>query len=70
MPLQKNVIDRDAADDVAVLCAIVDVVLVRKAMKMLKQCFVVLRQHSLGEKGCMCSFIVVENAQGKAFNVM
>ena len=68
MSLQKNVVDRDTAYDVAVLSAGVGIVLVRKAVKMLKQSFIILRQYCLAEKGGMRSFVVVENAHSMTFN--
>jgi hypothetical protein len=65
MPLQKNVVNGDAANHVAVLRTGVDVVLVRKTMKVFKQSFIVLCQHRLGKKGGVRSFVVIENAHEK-----
>lgn len=62
MALHKDVVDCKAADDVSVLRASVDVVLIGEAMQMFKQGSVVLRQDRLRSECFVSGFIVVENA--------
>lgn len=62
MPLQKNVVDGNAANYVPVLRAGIDISLVGKAMQMSKQFFILLRQNRTGAKGSVSSFVIIEDA--------
>ena len=62
MTLKKYVVDREAADNVAVLRSVVPVVGVGKARQIPKQCFVVGPEYVARVKGDVCVGVVVEMA--------
>ena len=61
MTLKKYVVDCQAANDVSMLSARVDIVLIGKAMKMSKQRFIAFGEDPTSFKRCVGSFIVVED---------
>ena len=67
-PLQEDVVDCEAANDIPVLRSGVDIVLIRKAVQMFKQSFVILGQDRFGAKCLVSRFVIVEDAHSETPN--